>query len=118
MLQRAITLGLRMLGREWKSGELGILLVALTVAVGALTGVGFLVNRISQSVALQANEVLAADLRLESGSAPLDAAYESEARNRGLATARTTSRGRPTLAGRCIHSSAVITEMKPPSVPP
>ena len=91
MLSRAITLGLRMLGREWKSGELGVLLLALTVAVGALTGVGFLVNRISQSVALQANEVLAADLRLESGSAPLDAAYETEARRRGLATARTTS---------------------------
>ena len=91
MLHRAITLGLRMLGREWKSGELGVLLAALTVAVGALTGVGFLVNRISQSVALQANEVLAADLRLESGSEPLDAAYEKEARVRGLRTARTTS---------------------------
>jgi len=91
MLSRGITLGLRMLGREWKSGELGILLIALTVAVGALTGVGFLVNRISQSVALQANEVLAADLRLESGSAPLDTVYEVEARRRGLATARSTS---------------------------
>ena len=88
MLPRAIALGLRMLGREWKSGELGILLVALTVAVSALTGVGFLVNRVGQSVAQQANEVLAADLRLESGSAPLDAVFEDEARRRGLATAR------------------------------
>ncbi|NBP07785.1 MAG: ABC transporter permease, partial [Gammaproteobacteria bacterium] len=91
MLRRAAILGLRLLGREWKSGELGILLVALTVAVGALTGVGFLVNRISQSVALQANEVLAADLRLESASAALDEKYAVEAKNRGLRTARTTS---------------------------
>ena len=86
-----MTLALRMLGREWKSGELGVLLVALTVAVGALTGVGFLVNRISQSVALQANEVLAADLRLESGSAALETSYETEARARGLKTVRSTS---------------------------
>ena len=91
MLRRAATLGLRLLGREWKSGELGILLVALTVAVGALTGVGFLTNRISQSVALQANEVLAADLRLESGSAALEESYAKEARSRGLRTARSTS---------------------------
>ncbi len=91
MMRRACLLGLRLLAREWKSGELGILLVALTVAVGALTGVGFLVNRISQSVALQANEVLAADLRLESGSAAPAEAYAVEARARGLRTARSTS---------------------------
>lgn len=91
MLQRAAILGLRLLGREWKSGELGILLIALIVAVGALTGVGFLVNRISQSVALQANEVLAADLRLESGSAAPPETFAEEARSRGLKTARTTS---------------------------
>ncbi|NDE02231.1 MAG: hypothetical protein EBZ91_10890 [Gammaproteobacteria bacterium] len=90
MLQRALQLGLRMLGREWRSGELGVLLLALTVAVGALTGVGFLVNRISQSVALQANEVLAADLRLEASSAP-DERYAREAERRALRTARTTS---------------------------
>jgi putative ABC transport system permease protein len=90
MLQRASRLGLRMLGREWRSGELGVLLLALTVAVGALTGVGFLVNRISQSVALQANEVLAADLRLEASSAP-DERYAREAERRSLRTARTTS---------------------------
>ena len=44
----AIPLALRQLAREWRSGELGILLLALTVAVAALTGVGFLVDRIKQ----------------------------------------------------------------------
>ena len=61
---RALSLALRSLGREWRSGELGVLLLALTVAVAALTGVGFLVSRISTAVALQASEVLAADIRL------------------------------------------------------
>jgi len=81
---------MRMLGREWKSGELGVLLLALTVAVAALTGVGFLVNRISQSVELQATEVLAADLRLESPS-PLPEDFAASAERQGLSVARTTA---------------------------
>lgn len=87
---RALLLSMRMLGREWKSGELGVLLLALTVAVSALTGVGFLVNRISQAVALQANEVLAADLRLESPR-ELPEAYRAQALGRGLSVARSVS---------------------------
>jgi len=81
---------MRMLGREWKSGELGVLLLALTVAVAALTGVGFLVNRISQSVEMQATEVLAADLRLESPN-PLPEDFAASAERQGLSVARTTA---------------------------
>ena len=86
---RALRLGLRTLAREWRSGELGVLLLALTVAVAALTGVGFLVSRISAAVALQASEVLAADIRLGSPQ-PLAQDYFSEAARRGLRSARTT----------------------------
>ena len=83
---RALTLAMRTLGREWRSGELGVLLLALTVAVAALTGVGFLVGRISTAVDLQAAEVLAADIRVRSGQ-PIDEDYFEEARRRGLGTA-------------------------------
>src|SRR5579859_7863142 len=83
---RAFLLALRSLGREWRSGELAVLLLALTVAVAALTGVGFLVSRISAAVALQASEVLAADIRLGSPQ-PIGAGYYDEAKRRGLATA-------------------------------
>ena len=38
----------RALRREWRSGELAVLLASLSVAVAALTGVGFLVDRIDQ----------------------------------------------------------------------
>ncbi|HET7197042.1 MAG TPA: FtsX-like permease family protein [Burkholderiales bacterium] len=86
---RALRLALRTLLREWRSGELGVLLLALTVAVAALTGVGFLVGRISAAVALQASSVLAADLRLGSPR-PLSEEYFTEAGRRGLASARTT----------------------------
>ncbi|MBV8496114.1 MAG: ABC transporter permease, partial [Gammaproteobacteria bacterium] len=80
---------LRTLAREWRSGELGVLLLALTVAVAALTGVGFLVSRISAAVALQANEVLAADLRLGSPQ-PLSDEYFAEAARRGIRAAQST----------------------------
>ena len=56
---------LRNLWRDLKSGELSVLLLALTVAVLSLTAVGFFTSRISQGVRAQAAEVLAADLRLE-----------------------------------------------------
>ena len=85
----AVALALRTLLREWRSGELGVLVLAITVAVAALTGVGFLVNRIGIAVDNQAGEVLAADLRLESGQAMDDKALV-EARRRGLDVARST----------------------------
>ena len=87
---RAALLSMRMLSREWRSGELGVLLLALTVAVAALTGVGFLVSRISATVAMQASQVLAADIRLESPQ-PIAAAYLAAARQAGLSTASATS---------------------------
>jgi putative ABC transport system permease protein len=87
---KALRLALRTLAREWRSGELGVLLLALTVAVAALTGVGFLVGRISTAVALQASEVLAADLRLGSPQ-PLSEKYFDAAARRGLSTARSTN---------------------------
>ena len=83
---KALRLALRTLAREWRSGELGVLLLALTVAVAALTGVGFLVSRIGAGVALQASEVLAADLRLGSPQ-PLAESYFAEAARRGLRSA-------------------------------
>jgi putative ABC transport system permease protein len=87
---KAARLALRTLAREWRSGELGVLLLALTVAVGALTGVGFLVSRIGAAVALQASSVLAADIRLSSPQ-PIGAEYFAEAARRGLRSARTTT---------------------------
>ena len=87
---RALFLSLRMLAREWRSGELGVLLLALTVAVAALTGVGFLVSRISIAVSMQASAVLAADIRLGSPQT-IGKEYVEEAQFRGLRTASNTA---------------------------
>lgn len=87
---RAIVIALRSLSREWRYGELAVLLLSLSVAVGALTGVGFLVDRINRSITLQASEVLAADIRLQSPR-PLSADNEPRARQLGLRTAHLTT---------------------------
>ncbi len=81
---------LRNLWRDLKSGELSVLLLALSVAVLSLTAVGFFTSRISQGVRAQAAEVLAADLRLESPNL-ISERYFSEARARGLRSARLLS---------------------------
>ncbi len=81
---------LRNLWRDLKSGELAVLLLALSVAVLSLTAVGFFTSRISQGVRAQAAEVLAADLRLESPN-PLPPRYFTEAKKQGLKTAEIIS---------------------------
>ena len=62
----ALRFAIRSFGRELRSGEVLVLLAAVSLAVAALTAVGFLTDRIGKAVARQANEVLAADLRLRS----------------------------------------------------
>src|ERR1700691_6419689 len=84
-VMRSLTLALRALRREWRSGELAMLWLSLTIAVAALSGVGFLVDRIGRAVELQASEVLAADLRVES-DAPLAAGEQSRGQELGLTT--------------------------------
>src|SRR6202044_1836604 len=83
----ALKLALRTLLREWRSGELGVLLLALTTAVAALTGVGFLVGRIDTAVREQATQVLAADVRVSSTEPLPDSLFQAAAR-RGVHFAR------------------------------
>lgn len=83
---KALRLAILALARDGKSGELRVLMLALLVAVSALTAVGFFTSRVSLAVDQQAGEVLAADLRLQSRS-PLDREYFQMARDAGLKTA-------------------------------
>ncbi len=87
---RAIRFAMLALSRDWRSGELAVLLAALLVAVTALTGVGFFTDRISQAVEQRAAEVLAADQRLRSPQPP-PAEYEALAAEREIRTARIVS---------------------------
>jgi len=103
---RASLIAVRTLAREWRSGELGVLLLALTIAVAALSAVGFVVSRVSAAVEMQASEVLAADLRLVSAN-PLPETYVAEARRRGLATASSVGMLSIVFHGETSHLSAL-----------
>jgi len=83
---KSLALSWRLLVRDWKSGELTVLGVALVIAVTSLTAVAFLTDRVGHAVELRAAESLAADLRLGS-SQPLAEHYLDLAREEGLQTA-------------------------------
>ena len=86
----ALRFALRNLLRDFKSGELAVLLLSVLVAVASLTAVGFFTSRVGRAVNQQAGEVLAADLRLESPR-PIAEGYDEEAARRGLRVARILS---------------------------
>jgi len=92
------TLAAKLLARDWRAGETLVLIVALVVAVAAMSAVGFFTDRVRQAVTQQAGEVLAADLRLESDY-PLDPALRSRAQARGLSTADVINFRSVVLAG-------------------
>lgn len=85
---KAIVFALRSFGRELRSGEVIVLLAAVALAVAALTAVGFLTDRIGKAVARQANEILAADLRLRSQE-PIPDSWGETAARYDLRVART-----------------------------
>ena len=85
---KAVIYAMRSFGRELRSGEVIVLLAAVSLAVAALTAVGFLTDRIGRAVARQANEVLAADLRLRSPD-PVPNEWREAAVEHGLETADT-----------------------------
>ena len=87
---KAVAFALRSFGRELRSGEVLVLLAAVALAVAALTAVGFLTDRIGKAVARQANEVLAADLRLRSQE-PIPDTWRDRAQELNLQTAETNT---------------------------
>ena len=76
--------------RGLRAGRLTVLMLALTVAVAAITSVGFFIDRVRVSVEREAASVLAADLRIGSND-PLNPDYRTEAERMGLATAEVAS---------------------------
>ncbi len=90
-----LRLGWRTLWRDVRAGELRLLLVAVTLAVAALTSVGFFADRLQGGLARDALQLLGGDVVLVS-DAPTPAALVQQAQALGLQTA--TSMGFPTMA--------------------
>ena len=82
---KTLLLALRLLRRDFRAGELRILVLAILVAVGAMTAVGFFTDRVQRAMIEQGAELLGADLVLAS-SAPTRALFSDEAQRLRLAT--------------------------------
>lgn len=79
------TLALKQLRSAWRSGEVRVLLVALVLAVGAMSAVGFFADRIQSALLRQGASLLGGDLMIVADH-PLPATFAAEAHRRGLKT--------------------------------
>jgi putative ABC transport system permease protein len=93
-----LSLAIRLLARDWRSGEIVVLVSALIVAVMSMSAVVFFTDRVRQAVSQEAGESLAADLRLES-SEPLADIYREQAEALGLDVVDVTHFNSVVLAG-------------------
>ena len=94
MQTQFIALGLRSLWRDLRSGELRLLIVAVTLAVAALTAVGFFADRLKGGLQRDARQLLGGDAVVSSDK-PTPQAFITKARALGLQTATTS--GFPTM---------------------
>lgn len=85
----------RQLVRDFRAGELRLLVVAVTLAVAALTAVGFFADRLNHGLARDARQLLGGDAILSSDQ-PAPDRYAEQARALGLRTA--TSAAFPSMA--------------------
>jgi putative ABC transport system permease protein len=95
MTIRFWTLGWRTLWRDLRSGDLRLLMVAVTLAVAALTAVGFFADRLKGGLQRDARQLLGGDAVVSSDN-PTPAIVVAKARELGLSVV--TNIGFPTMA--------------------
>ncbi|MFI4888389.1 MAG: SipW-dependent-type signal peptide-containing protein, partial [Burkholderiales bacterium] len=82
---QTLRLALRLVARDWRAGELRVLIAAIILAVSSVGTVAFFTDRVKSGLAQQANLLLGADLMV-SGDRPLPQEYAAEAKALDLAT--------------------------------
>ena len=102
---------LRMTARDWRAGELRFLLIALIVAVSALSAVGFFIDRMRAGLNRDAHQLLGADL-LVSADQPVAPDWRAEAERRGLVLADTVVFPSMAQAGEGEQSLAQLASIK------
>ena len=84
----ALALGWRTLLRDLRAGELRLLIVAVTLAVAALTAVGFFADRLKGGLSRDARQLLGGDAVIVSDQ-PTAPGFEAQARALGLQSVTT-----------------------------
>ena len=99
-------LAMRLMIRNWHSGEQRILVAALVIAVAASTAIGFFTDRLARGMANQSSDFLGADLALVSPR-PVDAGWLNEARTAGLQATETLEFASVVVGGEELLLSSV-----------
>ncbi|MDQ3187121.1 MAG: ABC transporter permease, partial [Pseudomonadota bacterium] len=102
-----IKLSFRMLRRDWRAGELRVLVFALVIAVGGMTTVGFFADRVQLALSRQGNQLLGADLIIFADH-PLPPHYSDGAKRLGLTLS--TAVKFPSMAAK--GDDSLLTEIK------
>jgi putative ABC transport system permease protein len=83
-----VRLAARMTARDWRAGELTMLLLALVLAVAALASVGFLADRLQRGLERDARSMIGADFIVRADH-PVGPLFAQKADSLGLRTATT-----------------------------
>lgn len=101
----------RMTRRDWRAGELRFLLIALIVAVAALSSVGFFVDRMRAALERDANQLLGADL-LVAVDHDIPPAWGERATQAGLRVANTIVFPSMAQTGNGTDSRSLLSSLK------
>ncbi|HEX6137975.1 MAG TPA: FtsX-like permease family protein [Casimicrobiaceae bacterium] len=110
-MSNTLRLALRLIARDWRAGELRVLIAAIVLAVASVGTVAFFAERVKGGLAQQANLLLGADLMV-SGDRPLPPEYADEARALGLATLPAIRFNSMVQQAGAASGNAVLTDVK------
>lgn len=95
-------LALRLMWRNWRSGEVKLLAVALVLAVAVVSGIAIFADRLDSTLEQQSNSFLGADLIVDS-SRPFRDEWQEEASRRGLQQAHEVGFASMVYANDAMH---------------
>ncbi|MCP8898013.1 ABC transporter permease [Gilvimarinus xylanilyticus] len=99
-------LALRLLWRNWRSGEVKLLAIALTLAVTVVSTIALFTDRLESTLLEQSNSLLGAD-KLITSNQPHQAAWQSEAEEQGIDTSRVAHFASMVFAGDEMHLASI-----------
>jgi len=101
-----LKLALHFLLREWRAGELKILLAGIMLAVACLATLTFIVDRMQQGLNLQRSELLGGD-RVITSTSPPPKTWQAYANSLGLTTSLTAEFNSMVIAGEQLQLATI-----------